>query len=547
MLSFMMMQDPAKAMQLQQQQALAQQMMQDGSVPIDPLRTAAGGVAIPISPWEYAAKAAEKGIGGYMQGKNNAALAQMLSGTPSPQQQQAMVGQATNAAIGNGEGPATAQSVSAQLGAMLQNRQSGGANSVLPSGLDMATAMKISFLPPEMQKIALDKYLMTPEMKLANALHPQGSPQYQQDLQAVQNKNTYIPGENVRQGSVLIDPITSQPKFNNTAVPDNTTPVFGTRPDGTQGTIGATPLPIIPPNTPPAQSSPQNPPQGGPLSAPSAQPPQSGPSSQLQATGSNTLPNGQPDNIDGLVNSVHPSVASGPSSPAANPPMSPAYLPVGPAANAAATNMGKSNADLVNNIRSTAADSPIRQDVYDKIINLSKSGVDTGGGAELYNNIKNYAVNTPILGPIAKELTGNPSDFQEISKFLNQLATRSWQAAGGTGTDAQLSQSIASSPNTKMTPQALQGMAQWGKAGEMALNAKNSFMQNAIGQNNQNIDKANQFENQWKEHFDPKVYQLNLAAGDPAQMKIITTNMTPAQKTILMGKYQYAKQNGWLQ
>jgi hypothetical protein len=503
MVNFMMMQNPALSLKLQQQQALAQELMREGSEPSTTPQTAAGGMAIQQSPLEGLAKALEKGAGGYIQANNNKKLAAML--TPPPPEQQ--MASATNAAIGSGEGPAQADSVAQKLAAQMQPSSGSGIPSV--TGDPRKDMMLYMLDPSSYAKGAVDQYAMTPEMKLAHALHPEGGKAYLQALQDIQDKNAYITPENVRTGSVTLDPKTGKPLFNNTAVPDNTTPVFGTRSDGTQGTVGAQRMPILP-------------------------------------NGNTVIPS--TDNT-----AITKSDLAAPPAPASNIPAIPPapqqanYLPVGPAENAAATDMGKNNSKMVNDLRATASDSPVRQDVYDKILNLSKAGVSTGGGAEMYNNIKNYAVNTPLLGPLAEKLTGNPGDYQELSKFLQQNAMRTWQAAGGTGTDAQLEASMAANPNTKMSPTALQAMAQWGKAGEMALNAKNNFIQKSIGPNNENIANANQLENEWKQHFDPKVYQMALTGGDPKQLSQITANMTPAQKTILMGKYQYAKQNGWLQ
>lgn len=154
-ISFAALQDPTKALQYQQQQLLAQQLMADGDKPTDPLRTAVGGVAIPISPLEYASKAVEKGLGAYQQMSNTKMLADMLRG---PSSQDASVA-AMNA---NGGGPTNQN---AQLAAGLQ----GGPNtaqSFLPPGMDMQTAMRISMLPGEaLQKAALDRYMMTNEQK----------------------------------------------------------------------------------------------------------------------------------------------------------------------------------------------------------------------------------------------------------------------------------------------------------------------------------------------------------------------------------------------
>lgn len=151
--SFAALNDPTKALKYQQQQLLAQQLMADGDKEIDPLRTAAGGVAIPTSPLEGLSKAFSKGLGAYVQNNNNKTLASLLGGN-----QDASVA-AMNA---NGGGPTVEN---AKLAQGLSGQQS-NAQSFLPPGMDMQTAMRISMLPGEaLQKAALDRYMMTNEQK----------------------------------------------------------------------------------------------------------------------------------------------------------------------------------------------------------------------------------------------------------------------------------------------------------------------------------------------------------------------------------------------
>jgi hypothetical protein len=210
---------------------------------------------------------------------------------------------------------------------------------------------------------------------------------------------------------------------------------------------------------------------------------------------------------------------------------------------ALATGNAKNYLDAVK----LAADSPTRVNVYDNILHLSTSGVNSGPGSAWQNQVKGYVANTPFLAPLAKGWKDDVSGFQELNKFMYQNAQRNWQAAGGTGTDAQLEAFSHSNPNDKMFPQALQAMAQWGKAGELALQAKAAAMANWKTQNGGNVANLDQFENQWRKSFDPQLFQLR--AMDPASQAQAIAQLranNPQAYRSLMSKAQTLQQLGGL-
>lgn len=161
-----------------------------------------------------------------------------------------------------------------------------------------------------------------------------------------------------------------------------------------------------------------------------------------------------------------------------------------------------------------AAESPTRINVLDNIIDLSKQGVQTGNGAEWQNTVKGYLANAPFAGDMFPDIKNDVSKFQEINKFMAQNAARNWQAAGGTGTDAQLAQYNKMNPNDVMFPQALQAMAEWGKAGELALQAKADAAQKWKDSQNGSVVGQDKFESQWRNAFDPKVFQYEVMSPD---------------------------------
>lgn len=234
-----------------------------------------------------------------------------------------------------------------------------------------------------------------------------------------------------------------------------------------------------------------------------------------------------------------PGVNAGPFSgytPAGQPPLAPQPAPgTIEAADAQATQNAKRSGSLVD----AAADSPMRVNVLDNILNLSKQGVATGPTADFTNKIKGVVASIPGFPGWQNDVTG----YQEMKKFLNQNAIRAWTAAGGTGTDSQMNAAMQANPNDKMFPQAVQTMAQWAKAGEVALQAKASAQDAWLAQHQNNPQAQNQFESTWRQNFDPRVYQMSLMA--PADRAAFMAKQLDAAK--LKAKVGTALQNGWVQ
>jgi len=209
--------------------------------------------------------------------------------------------------------------------------------------------------------------------------------------------------------------------------------------------------------------------------------------------------------------------------------------------------LASAGADRYNATVAQAAESPMRVNVYDNILNLSKQGVATGPGEAWKNQVKGYAANTPFLSSITGNWKDDVSGFQELNKFMYQNAQRNWQAAGGTGTDAQLEAYSHANPNDTMFPKALQAMAEWGKAGELALQGKANALQSWKDQNGGNVANQDQFERTWRNSFDPVLFQLKTM--DPAQASVYVANLkstNPKGYNALMAKATALKDIGGL-
>lgn len=231
----------------------------------------------------------------------------------------------------------------------------------------------------------------------------------------------------------------------------------------------------------------------------------------------------------------------------ASPQRSSTLLPsLPPGTNDYLVSQGKDAAERHDATVAAASESPMRINVLDNIINLSKSGVATGPGQDWQNSLLGYAANAPILAPLMKGQQNKVAQFQELQKFTYQNAIRSWQAAGGTGTDAQMESMAHANPNDHLFPQALQQIAQWGKAAELAVQGKANAQDAYLASRGQNPKSQIAFENEWRNAFDPKVFQYSLMSPQE-KIQFAQTLKTPAAAKAFMTKQQKLQQLGALQ
>lgn len=191
-----------------------------------------------------------------------------------------------------------------------------------------------------------------------------------------------------------------------------------------------------------------------------------------------------------------------------------------------------------------ASESPMRINVLDNIISLSDSGVATGPTQEWQNKVLGIAANVPGLSKIMGGAKDNVAKFQELQKFTYQNALRNWSAAGGTGTDKQMENFAHANPNDQLFPQALQAIAKWGKASEFAIQGKANAQDQFLSQYGQNPQSQIAFERQWRNSFDPKVYQYQLMSPAEKAQFAKTVLKTPQAARAFMDKQKQLQSMG---
>lgn len=190
-----------------------------------------------------------------------------------------------------------------------------------------------------------------------------------------------------------------------------------------------------------------------------------------------------------------------------------------------------------NGLVTAAAESPGRVNVLDNIIKLAPQ-TTTGPGSGWKAAAETAIGQTPGFQG-AKD---DAAKFNELTKFLHQNALRSWQAAGGTGTNAQLTTIEGANPNTSQDPTTIVELAKFNKAGELALQAKASAHQAWMHQPGNNFANQADFENEWRQHFDPIAFQLK--TWTPQEAKQHLAGMSQAQIDKLAADQQYLKAQG---
>lgn len=206
----------------------------------------------------------------------------------------------------------------------------------------------------------------------------------------------------------------------------------------------------------------------------------------------------------------------------------------------------KDAADRHDAAVAAAAESPMRINVLDNIIDLSSKGVATGPGQDWQQSILGYAANTPVLAKLMGSQQSDVAKFQELQKFTYQNAIRNWQVAGGTGTDNQMAAMSHANPNDHLFPQALQAIAKWGKASELAIQGKANAQDQFLGQNGQTPANQIKFESTWRNAFDPKVFQYSLMNPQEKQAFAAQQLKTPQAAKAFLAKQQQLQALGAL-
>jgi hypothetical protein len=200
---------------------------------------------------------------------------------------------------------------------------------------------------------------------------------------------------------------------------------------------------------------------------------------------------------------------------------------------AASVSTAQAGATNYNTSLASGAAIPQLRNALQNIIKLSDS-VTTGPESQQIAKIKAMVGNAI---PGAQGWQNSSTAYQEETKFMEQVAQQAWGAAGGTGTNAQLEQQKAANPNNQYNSAAVKGLSQWVLAGLDAKQAHNNALVAWARQPGNSAKDSLQFENQWANVMDPRVFQIEHLSPDGIRKQFPSA----AERNEIRSNYQRLK------
>jgi hypothetical protein len=207
-----------------------------------------------------------------------------------------------------------------------------------------------------------------------------------------------------------------------------------------------------------------------------------------------------------------------------------------PGMTAGANVMGESNAKSYQALKTQAEGSADRMNALDHIYELANGGTKFGPGTsarlEKLANINSVLPAGMALG------NDDTKNAQIMQKYVSNLAGQYMKALGGTGTDAQLSNALKSISNPDMMNDAIKKVVPTLKALDAAVQAKINGYDAWLAQGN-TVDKGNQYEAMFRNAYDPRVFQV--MQMDPQQRAAYVRSMPASEYANFTRKYQALK------
>lgn len=190
--------------------------------------------------------------------------------------------------------------------------------------------------------------------------------------------------------------------------------------------------------------------------------------------------------------------------------------------------------------RIAARQAPLQLDQIKKAREISKS-VDTGKWAADRAGIESgLASIIPGLSAAQNDAT----KLQLLDKYLERIAAESARVLGANATTDAARESIArQNASIGYTPQAIQDVLQYAEAQTIAMAAKGDAQEAWLKkEGSSGITKQHEFETQWRQAYDPRLFQLE--AADDKQREAIGKKLTTAEKKELSAKLKALRELG---
>ena len=612
-INFMAMLNPQFAAQQQKfalQQAMAQQMMEQGSQQEPTAQLAnPGGMVIQNSPWLGLSRAVEKGLGAYSAQKSIAD--QMQSYQDLANRQKAPSQSALDSSMSNGQGPTVANAQA--LGNAMGGSNSGGGSDIMSLARQGTVTgnpqMDVVFLmtsPGEYMKSLAAANARPDAVKTSIFAHGGDQNAAAVNLSAIEHKNQ---SETLRAGNAT-GTFDANGKFTPqfTAAPtlDGATPSYDAN-----GKPSYSPIPIVAPGALPAsQAAPapvNNPGNLRPVGAttgfqqfatPEAgaaamqadltakingSPAMGGKSPTLSNLISVYAPAGDNNNTAAYIQNVSQKTGIAPdqvlkpedvakimpamiqqegnkpygATPAAPQqasalpadfpkPAPPSQMALTQGDIAAATENAKATQARNSDILTAAAGSKIRDMDLQKLEQIANTTTKLGPGAETKAYWTGLAQQIPGINPDLSDAV----NVRTAYKYFNDLSGKNQKALGGQGTDKQLEVAQGATPNPDMLNATIKRIVPFLRGQETALQAQANLRRGitdpANGYGSNTTQNLQNLEGYWQKNYDPDAYEL-AAISDPKAKQEFVQSLSKERATALKGAYSKAKGNGWIQ
>jgi hypothetical protein len=181
-------------------------------------------------------------------------------------------------------------------------------------------------------------------------------------------------------------------------------------------------------------------------------------------------------------------------------------------------------------------------DQIKNVANLLDQGVKTGSGAQAMSQAEQALSNVPGLSGLAGA-DSQAAKFDLLNKFLERIGADYGSLNGSPAkTDAGAESLRSQIGSTGYNPQALRDVMKYTAAQYQAAKSKDTAEQNFFSQPGNGILNQDQFEKQWRNSYEPRVYQLANEPKDVAKTAI--QNMAPADRATFLKKYAELKTMG---
>lgn len=198
------------------------------------------------------------------------------------------------------------------------------------------------------------------------------------------------------------------------------------------------------------------------------------------------------------------------------------------------------NTEIVRANRAAAAAVPDQLANIDNALKLANE-LSTGGGVDFARKRANFESGIAAFIPGFDTAANDATKLQLLDKYLEKVAATSSQITGApSSTDAARESISRQNASAGYTPAAIQNVLSFAKAQTQAIAAKANAQERFLEEHG--TKDAHKFETQWRQNYDPLIFQLE-AAPEGRQRELIK-GLSAERRKELRSKVQALREMG---